>query len=92
MLTSLILAGSLPLVAINANDARLEKETTFVSEQAMMALQSGHSSAVLCLDRPVEGSICLDRQEWDRAVARANARTNLLNHNRVLNAKQALNR
>ncbi|WP_284125317.1 hypothetical protein [Parerythrobacter aestuarii] len=77
MLTAIILAGSLPLVTINADDGRLAADKTFVSEKAEMVLAGQTEGEVLCLDRPSDGSICITRKEWSKAVTMANAQPNL---------------
>ena len=71
MFTTIILAGALPLVSIEAGDARLDRRRTFVSEQAEMVLSGSADGDVLCLDRTRAAStqsICLDRAEWLEAV------------------------
>lgn len=69
---SLIIAASLPLVPISADDGRLGKRHTFVSPTAQQVLANSVEGQVLCLDRPRNKSICLERAEWSKAVTLAN--------------------
>lgn len=65
---SMILAAAvLPLVPIAADDARLEKRSTFVSEQARIELVE-ENDRVMCLDRRRASSICLTESEWLQAI------------------------
>ncbi|ABC63216.1 hypothetical protein [Erythrobacter litoralis] len=71
MLTTFLLASTLPLVSIEADDTRLDRRRTFVSEQAGLVLSGDADGDVLCLDRAratYTQSICLDRSEWLEAV------------------------
>lgn len=85
MFTSIILAGSLPLVAINSDDNRLLEKDTFVSGKAVEVLAGERQGDILCLDRTEDGSICLTRKEWNKAVTMANAQPRLRNLHRVVN-------
>nr|WP_137678512.1 hypothetical protein [Parerythrobacter lutipelagi] len=71
---SLLLASTmLPLFAVSADDARLERKRTYVSPAAEISLMKGGQDEVLCLDRRRYGSICLVRSEWAQAVKLANS-------------------
>ena len=85
MLASIILTGSLPLVTVDIDDSRLTANDTFVSRKAELVLSSDDEGDVLCLDRPRDGSICLAREEWNKAVTMANAQPQLRNMYRIVN-------
>lgn len=70
MLLSLA-ASVLSLVPISADDARLGKRRTFVSEEARIELAITNGDRVLCHDRERAGSICLTESEWKKAIALA---------------------
>lgn len=70
----LIAAAVLPLIAINADDARLQARRTFVSEEARMELARDNGERVLCLDRKRDRSICLTEAQWRQAIALAEAK------------------
>ena len=70
----LIAASVIPLVPIAADDIRLTKDDTFVSEEAQTALEHDSEMRVLCLDmaggRPKKvTSTCLTEGEWNAAIA-----------------------
>ncbi|MDP5103960.1 MAG: hypothetical protein NWP98_08545 [Erythrobacter sp.] len=66
-----MLAGVMLLVPIDAEDARLDKRRTFVSEEARVDLTDANGAPVLCLDRARAGSICLTESQWNTAIALA---------------------
>ena len=66
-----VAASALSLVPIGADDARLGKKRTFVSEQARIELSLADGEHVLCHDRKRAGSICLTQGEWTKAIALA---------------------
>lgn len=79
----LILTSFMPLVAISADDARLESKSTFVSKEARAELVAvGESTErVLCFDRSRgidirASSVCLTESEWKKtiAIAKVNGR------------------
>lgn len=66
-------ASMLPVVAISAEDERLDGPRTFVSPNAEAALEAGDGE-VYCLDRSRSDryrSICLTGAEWQQAIALA---------------------
>jgi hypothetical protein len=71
---SLLLAAAvLPLVPITADDERLDKKRTFVSEEATAVLEEDADGRVLCLDRRRSASICLTEAQWLKAIELAEA-------------------
>ena len=68
MFTLIAAAAVLPLSPITADDARLEKRRTFVSEAAKIELAEDTDERVLCLDRYRASSICLTETEWKKTI------------------------
>ena len=66
-----ILAAVMPLVPITADDARLERKRTFVSEEARVELANANGDRVLCHDQQRARSICLTESQWNKAIALA---------------------
>lgn len=72
-----IVAAVLPLLAIGADDERLQTRRTFVSEEARTELAKDDGERVLCVDRRRQRdpyrSICLTEAQWRRAISLAEA-------------------
>lgn len=69
---SLLLATALAASLVAAADMDLDSPTIFVSEQARVAVASGTSPQLVCVDLPERSrqfrSACVTNAEWQQAV------------------------
>lgn len=70
----LVLAAAATLTPVSAGDEFLSLDTTFVSQQASIAIESNPQLLIHCLGLPRErkgiSDVCLTSQEWKKVFVK----------------------